>query len=200
MKTTGFYYGGTIPYFRKNGEFNILLGRETSDGTWSPFGGVREAKENILQVAVRETWEETMGLLGNIQILTEQIRRSRLGLVYRHLDMDKQIDHYSFQTFIEIPTEIAENLPTQFQSVIGYNQLCNTSWIKRNGCHEKSEIRWFPLRDVIKAAISDKLIYGDTRYPVRKVFDLVLADAKFLVNPFRPGDTNPDKYRTAIIV
>ena len=200
MKTTGYYYGGTIPYYRKDGVFNILLGRETSDETWSPFGGTREAGENILQVAVRETWEEMMGLLGNIPTLTKHTRRSSLGLVYRHLDKGEQIDHFSFQTFIKIPTEIAENLPEQFQSVTGYNQFCDTGWFKRNGCHEKSEIRWFPLRDVIKAAISDKLIYGDRRYPVRKVFDLVLADAKFLVNPFQPGDTNPDKYRTNITI
>lgn len=51
---------GVLPYNRKYG---FLLGRETSDGSFSSFSGGREKEETPLGCAAREFYEESMGLI-----------------------------------------------------------------------------------------------------------------------------------------
>lgn len=193
MTTTGYYYGGTIPYYISEGVYYILLGRESKDNTWSPFGGVRDEGENILEVVVRESWEETMGLLGTVQQLAENVKKTSVGMVYRHQDQSRNIDHWSFQAFLKIPPKIATNLPEQFSGVNQYNRFCDTGLFRRNGCHEKTEIKWFPIAEVIRAVKTNNLIYGSSKYPVRDVFDLTLIDGDLIRCPFHDGDTSPEQ-------
>ena len=51
---------GVLPYDTERG---FLLGRETSDGSFSGFAGFREADESPRTCAAREFFEETMGIL-----------------------------------------------------------------------------------------------------------------------------------------
>ena len=51
---------GVLPYDAQRG---FLLGRETSDGSFSGFAGFREADESPRTCAAREFFEETMGIL-----------------------------------------------------------------------------------------------------------------------------------------
>ena len=66
--------GGILPIAFKNGKIYFLFGRETIDiwkdsGLWSDFGGGKEKNETYKETAIREGWEETDGVLGNLKTI-----------------------------------------------------------------------------------------------------------------------------------
>ena len=188
MPTTGYYFGGTIPYYCDGNEHYILLGKEYKDNKWSSFGGRREAGETVLDLIVRESWEETGGLLGTKECLSNQVRESNYALLYKHQR------NWSLQVFIPICPVLADYLPKQFESINSYQNHCNTGWFQRTGCQEKTAIQWFPLTAVICASKGNGLIFNDPKYPVRDVFDLSMVEAKVVRDPFRDGADGPEKY------
>ena len=64
-----------------NNEWLILCGREREfskdkdSGKWSDFGGGAEKHEAPKAVAIRECYEESMGIFGNKYVLRELNRR-----------------------------------------------------------------------------------------------------------------------------
>ena len=63
--------GGILPVAIYRGDIYFLFGRESrhidhkASGLWSDFGGAPEKKENRMETAAREGWEETEGVLGS---------------------------------------------------------------------------------------------------------------------------------------
>ena len=63
--------GGILPISFKDGKIYFLFSRESGGKKykwwlWSDFGGSKEKNETFLQTAIREGWEESNGILGNI--------------------------------------------------------------------------------------------------------------------------------------
>ena len=64
---------GILPLAYHNDKMYFLLGRETVDvdhrakGQWSDFGGSIEKGETLKETAIREGFEETGGLFGNMK-------------------------------------------------------------------------------------------------------------------------------------
>ena len=64
---------GILPIAYHNDNIYFLLGRETVDvehrskGKWSDFGGGFEKGESVKETAIREGFEETGGLFGNMK-------------------------------------------------------------------------------------------------------------------------------------
>lgn len=132
--------GGILPYSKHDGKIYFLFGRETKrskykdSGLYSDFGGSKEHSETQRQTALREGYEETLGLLGNKKKLNELIKKTNRKVV---------TDEYT--TFlIEIPympmiTEIYKNMfefsKEHFSDIVE----------KRNGFFEKDSFDYFTV-------------------------------------------------------
>jgi ADP-ribose pyrophosphatase YjhB (NUDIX family) len=183
MSPTHFHFGGIIPYYRKDGSYHVLLGREVSDGTWSPFGGSINHGETLVDGIVREAYEETMGFLGDIPHLRQTISRAKVGLVYRDQQPGGQPDHWSFQILVGVSPELVKTVPRNFNQTYQYIKGCNASVVNHNGCCEKSEVRWFPLSQVVLASKTSYFIGGDPNDPIRSIFNLTMSEGDLVKLP-----------------
>ena len=150
-------YGGIVPYTVLAGQLHFLLARETcpphGDGTWCGFGGGRDDDETPLETAVREGWEESMGLLGR----PEDLRR-RL----RHFVHHEQ----GYTYFLYVEPDRAPELARTFDRVVEYLRFCSDRKGQcgapapggREGCYEKTAAAW--------AAVP----IDQKRYPLRPEF------------------------------
>ena len=74
---------GILPMAIKDKNVFFLFGRETVDnvfrdsGKWSDFGGGIEKGEKLEDVAIREGWEETSGILGNQQKVKDLVEKKQ---------------------------------------------------------------------------------------------------------------------------
>ena len=139
---------GVLPYSIVDNEIYFLLGQEdgynkTFDiGQWCEFGGSLDAGENYLEGAVRECYEESMGILGNKTQIESAIQREHTVLYHTFKK--------SGATFlIHIPFD--SNLPQMFNRFREYAMAHLKQKLKHSkkeiietGCYEKKKIAWFP--------------------------------------------------------
>jgi 8-oxo-dGTP pyrophosphatase MutT (NUDIX family) len=153
-------YGGILPYTVINGTLHFLLAKETcpphGDGTWCGFGGGRDDNESPLETAVREGWEESMGLLGRAEELRPQLRH------FVHHE-----EGYTY--FLYVDPARAPALAQSFDRVVEYLRFCaGTRGCGapapggREGCYEKVAAAW--------AAVP----IDETQYPLRPAFARML--------------------------
>lgn len=79
-------YAGVLFYAVHDGQIYLLVGKE-SYGPYADFGGTPENDEPPLEAALREAWEETMGLVGDQadlrkMILSQLNVTSSSGVIY----------------------------------------------------------------------------------------------------------------------
>jgi 8-oxo-dGTP pyrophosphatase MutT (NUDIX family) len=132
-------YAGILPYAMVRGEPVLLLGREKKipgwrgSGLWAPFGGGVEAGESLRAAALREGYEETMGMLGT----PGQLSRGIHPAPWRHT---------GGATWL-LPIPYHKQLSAYFRNFYLYSQHCHKTGCP-TGWYEKTEIRWVPLRKV----------------------------------------------------
>jgi hypothetical protein len=127
-----------LPYSRVENQYYFLLGREVDDGTWSDFGGgVNPEDNNIIYTAARECYEESMGLLGSIEDIYQQIHAV------------KGFDLGNGMVFpMEIPYD--PDLPRTFKRVFEYGMTGLDTKKIPEGWYEKNEVRWFFYHQVVE--------------------------------------------------
>jgi 8-oxo-dGTP pyrophosphatase MutT (NUDIX family) len=129
-------YGGVLPYAEHQGQVWLLLGQElrvpgwSGSEKWSPFGGGVEPGETLEMAAVREGYEESMGLLG------------------RPASMRTRGLHWSHEGGLTLllPLEYDRRLPQYFRRFFRYAQRCQQTCPE--GWYEKTQIRWVALEHV----------------------------------------------------
>ena len=184
MIATQYHYGGIIPYYcDEQGVYYLLLGRESYDQTWAPFGGHTETGENITTASTREAYEETMGILGSWDQIQTMISQAKYGIVYCNTRGSRPGGSWSFQFLIPIAREDALALPNYFNNVYQYLTHCSNVARASEGCYEKTELAWFPLTEVMEAVLYTGYIYNNPTYPVRPVFDKSLLDGTLVKLP-----------------
>lgn len=139
---------GIIPVSYVNGRWFFLLGLEHradqwgSSEKWSDFGGGAESEDTSpLETAVREGYEETMGLLGSKEEIMEALKSSTVHIKGKS---------YTYFPFFDYTDETAD-IPSYFTRF--YNYILNCAEKRADGKYyirgcpkgyfEKTEIGWF---------------------------------------------------------
>ena len=129
-------YGGVLPYAWSHGQILLLLGREkyvknwSGSRRWSPFGGGVDPGETPTRAALREGYEETMGMFGTPAELARRVDR-------------KAWKHRGGVTLL-LPVEHDINVPRYFRNVYKYARRCRGGRCPE-GWYEKTHVRWVPL-------------------------------------------------------
>tara|TARA_Y100000591_G_C21837931_1_gene703729 strand:+ start:910 stop:1446 length:537 start_codon:yes stop_codon:yes gene_type:complete len=131
---------GIIPFSKINNELVFLLGKDYAHNKWSDFGGKGNKGETKLEVALREGYEETNGMLGNENDIYNKIKKTNLPIIKtddnRHscyllyIDYNKELPIYMMNNF----NFIKKNIPNLV--------------VHPNGYYEKSEVAWFSIEDL----------------------------------------------------
>jgi hypothetical protein len=166
-------FAGVIPYKIVNEEFLVLLGEEGDGDGWCGFGGGPEGDETSEETAIREGWEESMGLLGTKERIKISIESCKWVLIG-----DKKDGTKSIQYLIEAP----DGIETSFNEVLKYLKYCNQGCFPKTGCYEKSQAKWFKLRDIITAAQNKRHIPGNPKWFLRRGFRKDILNGKLQSN------------------
>ena len=134
---------GILPIAIHKGEPLIMMGRETKDlgsfrdsGKWSDFGGGKEKGETIEECAIREGFEEMMGMFGGPKKLKELIKEK--------LVMKIKIGTYT--SFI-VNVKYKKSLEKDFVEIYECIKANHPELIKTdNVFFEKDQVRWFKLK------------------------------------------------------
>lgn len=108
----------------------LLLGKESDTGQWAGFGGLQERGESLQQTALREAYEESMGLLDERTLRQSTLQPFKFG--------------NSMTISAQIPFDPA--LPLRFHQFYHYTKQLH-SWAPE-GWFEKDAVRWVPLREL----------------------------------------------------
>lgn len=138
---------GIVPYSINNGRIMYLLGREAqytnwSEGNkWADFGGHRDNNESMKQTAVREGYEEIMGLITK-EYISKRIKPNNV------IESDETVAF-----LIKIPYK--KGLIKQFDNFYNYVLLNYTNKffvdaVMKKGLFEKDKIAWFSYEDIIE--------------------------------------------------
>ena len=147
-------YCGVLFYAYKNGRKVLLLGREAivdkwhSSGKLSDFGGSPEKGETSSETAIRECYQETMGVLG-CTITLKSILDTGKALYVKSTNA----------TIYLVNIRYDENLPNYFNNIYNYLTKCqkdHPDWTGfkyipscPEGFVEKTEMIWVLLDDII---------------------------------------------------
>ena len=132
-------FAGILPFARDaEGSLFVLLGREAfgaDKGLWSGFAGRYDSPdESPLDVASREGFEESMGLLGTPAYLKRQLKRRSTTPVPVHLGM-----HYL------LPIAFDAALPFRYDGIRGMYKNVGVNFKSYSKNIEKDRVRWMPF-------------------------------------------------------
>ena len=171
-------HSGVIPYYLHNNIYYLFLSEEKWDiGKWCGFTGRRDGDEDLMITASREGWEESMGLLGDINVLKGRIKKANYAI------LTVNGDKASVQYLIKCNKKCYDTLEDNFNNVIDYFNHCNKNCdIFSNGCYEKVRGKWIALPDIMDAAVHKTTIKGTNGF-IRDLFDLSLLEGTLITDP-----------------
>tara|TARA_B100000795_G_scaffold268224_2_gene254772 strand:+ start:1395 stop:1886 length:492 start_codon:yes stop_codon:yes gene_type:complete len=135
---------GILPITFHKKKIFFLLARESKDATWkgagkwSDFGGGREKNETLKETAIREGFEETMGVFGTIKEIRHLMKHN----------LTKKFTVNNYTTFvIEVP--YTKELPKIFRKDYLHTFKNNKKLVTdHNGLYEKDMLKWVELKNV----------------------------------------------------
>ena len=137
---------GILPIAIKDKKIYFLFGRETVDhvfrdaGKWSDFGGSIEKGEKLEDVAIREGWEETSGILGNQKTVKELVEKKTI----------QKITNGTYTTYL-VAIDYNNKLPSIFDT--NYKNIKKNKpelIYEHNGLYEKDKIKWIEVDNLHK--------------------------------------------------
>jgi len=126
-------YGGVLPYTVVGGKVAVLLGKElkvdgwSGSNLWAPFGGGIDPGESACNAALREGYEETMGMFGTPAELKDKV------------DDTPWIHKGGLTYLLRIPYD--RQLPTYFRNFYRYSRACKAQTCPE-GWYEKTKLKW----------------------------------------------------------
>lgn len=155
------YSAGILPFYVKNNNVYILLGKD-SEGSWSDFGGRAEGQDQGRWdiTAVREFYEESIGSVMEIPIILSLIQNKKNCLRLKGKTLNKSP---YFMYFVKIP--FRDHYRENFKSTL---KFINYAKVFDKKFNEKSDIQWVSL-DTMCASL-DKANKDIINYPLREVF------------------------------
>lgn len=144
---------GILPYTIIHDELFFLLGCETSDGSWSDFGGKSEFEDaaDLIQTACREFAEET---LGSVSINNQEMRRRVLS----EDTLVLQSTTYSGKPYTTYVVHIPWSPQYMIQFYKTHRFLTEHVVSTYRKYLEKFQIRWFHARDILRTSLSTHVV------------------------------------------
>lgn len=127
---------GVLLYNRNHG---FLLGRETSNRMFGAFAGAREKDETIVECASREFYEETMGLIMDMETSRRILRDTK------YYEVPIEHGHFFRLYLLEIPYN--KDIISEFKK--RYTQLKRLNM--SGEFLEKDEAKWVNMTKLLKA-------------------------------------------------
>lgn len=157
---------GILPLAKHKGKLYFLFSRETKDknykdsGLWSDFGGSSEKGENFFDTAIREGWEESMGIMGSKKDIKYILNNHTIGTV--------EIDGY--KTYI-ILMKYNKKIIDIFEN--SYNKIKkeNIEKIGKNGLYEKDKIKWIEIKNLKKNIKIFRPFYKRIIYKLIRIYN-----------------------------
>jgi len=146
---------GVIPFSYSEGELYFLFGREAKDirwnekGLWGDFGGsINKTKETNFQGMLREFWEESNGIFGQIESIEKYIRENFGKMLFIYSPIYRGV-------ILLMPVEYDKNLPRYFNM---QNSFCRIlldgkrelEKVRKRGLMEKDSANWFTIAEMRK--------------------------------------------------
>jgi 8-oxo-dGTP pyrophosphatase MutT (NUDIX family) len=137
---------GILPMAKYKNEYYFLFGRERrfpkwkDSMKWSDFGGAIEKGESKMEAAIREGYEETNGLLGDLNDIKKLMNDHLVTVLSRT----------NYATFIVL-VKYDEDLPPKFAEI--YDNILNNEKHKlllHDGKYEKDMAKWVAFKDLKK--------------------------------------------------
>jgi len=136
--------GGILPYTIHDGQILFLLSRESIDykwkesGLWSDFGGKKEKNETYKQAAIREGFEESNGILGNINDLETLVNNNSPF----HITKNK---HRVYVVYIKYDKQLPRKFRNNYLKIRNYNP---DEFKNNRHLYEKDMIKWMNIQDI----------------------------------------------------
>ena len=128
---------GILPVAFKRGEIFFLAGRESDTRKYCGFGGMIDKYENYIQCALREGYEETLGIIGDKIKLFELLVENSITSIY--------VNNCYLEYIIQI--DFDEEIPEKFQNKLQHAKK-NRMLLSLGSCFfEKLDLKWFPLKN-----------------------------------------------------
>ena len=157
---------GILPTAIHKGKRYYLIGRESKEikfpesGLYSDFGGYKDKGESILNAAIREGFEETIGIIGN---------RKKIGLLIKN-KLYKKIK-INNDTLYVIKIKYDHELPKRFNEK--YKTLYN--FLRKSPKNIQNKFKVYVEKDKIKWVTKEQLL--SNKKSLRKIF---IMQIKFL--------------------
>lgn len=147
------YSAGILPYTIRDKRIYYLLGRDWRDEGWSDFGGKVEDKDNhdIVTTAIREFFEETMGVVLSLQELENKLNDNKVFIKSQTLNGSP---YYMYFVYVN-----DEDYQKYFQKTAEFVQ-----YIKFNEAKymEKCEMMWVASDNTLNTNIKLRNIFRKT--------------------------------------
>ena len=160
--------GGILPIAIHNNEIYLFFGREAlipkgkSSGLWSDFGGKKENNETVFETALREGWEETSGILGNMKHLKQIMKNNTIGKIYTKT-------YTTFLIEINYDTKLPKLLKDRYTNALKNHK---DKVIEENGLYEKDRGKWLSLNQLKNIDKHKKIKFRKWYVPIiKKIID-----------------------------
>lgn len=127
---------GILPIAKKNNEIYILVGAESDTGKYCGFGGMKDKGESNLKCALREGYEETLGILGDKIELLNKIKNNIVKSIFINGC------YIEYIIMIDYDKDICKEYKKKYD-------FCkqNRKTLGLNKCYfEKTQLKWFKLK------------------------------------------------------
>lgn len=145
---------GAIFYTKINNETYFLLGIDYKNRI-TDFGGKRESGETCKQCSIRESYEETSGVLGNINKIKKLFITST-----------KKIYFNTYLCYF-VPIKYNKKIINIY---LNKKKYFENHKIKISGFFELESMIWISHNDLLKIHLNNKLISSRTKYILKKYF------------------------------
>tara|TARA_B100000424_G_scaffold268781_1_gene264262 strand:+ start:1038 stop:1520 length:483 start_codon:yes stop_codon:yes gene_type:complete len=157
---------GILPLASYKGKLYFLFSRESKNikykdsGLWSDFGGGADKGEGFFETAVREGWEESMGIMGTKENIKNILNNYTVETI--------EINGYkTYIIMMEYSKEIVNLFDKQYKKAL----KADRDKIGKNGLYEKDKIRWIELNDLTKNIKIFRPFYKKIIYELIKIFN-----------------------------
>ena len=157
---------GILPLASYKGKLYFLFSRESKNikykdsGLWSDFGGGADKGEGFFETAVREGWEESMGIMGT----KEKIKNILNNYTVETIEIN---GYKTYIIMMEYNREIVNLFDKQYKKALKED----SDKIGKNGLYEKDKIRWIELNDLRKNIKIFRPFYKKIIYELIKIFN-----------------------------
>jgi hypothetical protein len=142
------YSAGILPYTIVDNTPYFLLGRDTTDGTWSDFGGRCEPIDQgkAENTACREFYEETAGSVLDFRICKNQLKYNK-----SHIIISNTKNNWDYLMFLL-------RIPYVYYRKTFRRTITFLKYIKANKKYlEKEDIQWVSYQTILNSLNDDKI-------------------------------------------